>query len=161
MLAGRNIRLIGSEGNQLGIVPFQKGIDLAKQAGLNLVLVAGNAEPPVCKIIDFGKLIYEQKKKDKDQKRHQHAQKHKEVKFTSNIDPHDYQIKVSHTVEFLKKNYKVKATMIFRGREMAHKELGFDIMERLVKDVAGHGVPEAPPKLMGRNIIVSFSPSVK
>lgn len=134
---------------------------MAKQGGLNLVMVAENSDPPVCKIVDFGKLIYEQKKKDKDQRRHQHAQKHKEIKFTPSIDPHDYQIKITHAIEFLEKNYKLKATMMFRGREMAHKELGFGVMERLVKDLAAHGVPEAPPKLIGRSIIINFSPEAK
>jgi translation initiation factor IF-3 len=114
--------------------------------------------PPVCRIINYGKLIYEHKKKEKDQRKQQHANKVKEVKFGANIDPHDYQIKINHAIEFLSKSYKVKASMMFKGREMAHKELGYSIMQKVVKDLETHGIAESAPKLIGRSIFINFNP---
>lgn len=157
-MSGRDVRLIGNDGSQLGVVPFKRACQIAQQNGLDLVAVAEQANPPVCKIMDFGKYIYEQKKKEKEQKKHQHAQKQKEIKFSASIDPHDYGIKIDHAIEFLKDGHKVKATMMFRGRELSHKEIGFDVMNKVVKDLAEYGTPEAPPKLIGKNIITNFNP---
>ncbi|MFZ2657392.1 MAG: translation initiation factor IF-3 [Victivallales bacterium] len=153
------MRLIGADGSQLGVMTFTRALELAKQGGLDLALVADNATPPVCRIVNFGKLIYEQKKKEKEQRKLQHAHKAKEIKFSCNIDPHDYSIKINHAIEFLQKSYNLKASMMFKGREMAHKELGFGIMQKVVKDLEGHGIAEAPPKLMGRSIIINFNPA--
>lgn len=152
------MRLVGSDGEQVGIVKFEEAQKLAEEAGLDVVLVAENANPAVCRIMDFGKLVYEQKKKVKDQKKHQHAQKNKEIKFRVNIDPHDYQIKVNHAIEFFEKGYKVKVTLMFRGREMAHKEIGFEVIQKVIGDLEEYATPDSQPKLMGRNISVSFSP---
>jgi translation initiation factor IF-3 len=157
-LAGREVRLIGSNGGQLGVVTFEKAIELSRQEGLDLVVVADNVTPPVCRIINYGKLIYEHKRKEKDQRKQQHANKVKEVKFGANIDPHDYQIKINHAIEFLTKSYKVKTSMMFKGREMAHKELGYAIMQKVVKDLEGHGIAETAPKLIGRSIFINFNP---
>ncbi len=157
-MAGRSVRLIGKDGAQLGVVPLKQACLLAFQSGLDLVSVAEQTEPPVCKIMDFGKFLYEQKKKEKEQKKHQHAQKLKEIKFSASIDPHDYSIKIGHATEFLKESHKVKASMMFRGREMSHKEIGFEVMNNVVKDLDAYGVPESPPKLIGKSIIINFNP---
>jgi translation initiation factor IF-3 len=108
--------------------------------------------------MDYGKLTYEQKKNMKDQKKHVITQKLKEVKFHINIDNHDYEYKLKHGVEFLEKGAKLKVTLVFRGREMAHKEIGFELIERILKDLSIHGTAEEKPKLLGRNISVTFSP---
>ena len=157
LIGGRDVRLIGKDGSQLGVVPFKQACLLAKGDGLDLIAVAEQTDPPVCKIIDYGKYLYEQRKKEKDQKKHQHAQKHKEVRFSASIDPHDYSIKVDHAIEFLKKDYKVKVSMMFRGREMAHKEIGFEVMGKVLKALEPFGEAESPPKLIGRSIIMSFN----
>lgn len=150
--------MVGSNGEQVGIVKFEEAVRLAKTEELDVVLVADKTEPPVCRIMDFGKLVYEQKKKVKDQKKHHHAQKVKEIKFRVNIDPHDYQIKVNHAIEFFEKGYKVKITLMFRGREMAHKDIGFEIINKIIEELKEYGIADSQPKLMGRNISVSFSP---
>ncbi len=108
--------------------------------------------------MNFGKFIYEQRKKEKDQKKHQHSQKLKEIKFTPTIDQHDYMIKINHAVEFLKKEHKLKTSMMFRGREMSHKEIGFEIMNRVIKDLAEFGDPDSHPRMIGRSIILNFTP---
>lgn len=152
------MRLIGADGEQVGIVKSEEAIRMAAEAKLDLVMVAEKSEPPVCRIMDFGKLVYEQKKKKRDQKKHQHAQKVKEIKFRINIDQHDYEMKINHAIEFFEKGYKVKVTLMFRGREMAHKEIGFDIIKKVIEDLKEHGTAEMTPKMLGRNISVSFSP---
>jgi len=139
-------------------VPFAKAIEISKLEGLDLALVAENVNPPVCKIMNFGKYIYEQKKKEKEQKKRHHIQKVKELKFTANIDLHDYQTKLRHAIEFLKDGSKLRATMMFRGREMAHQELGMNIIGNLIRDLGEFGEPESEPKLFGRNLVVTFNP---
>jgi translation initiation factor IF-3 len=158
-LSGREVRLIGNAGMQYGVVPLPKALEISKNEGFDLVLVSDTSNPPVCRLMNFGKFIYEQKKKEKDQRKSHHVQKNKEVKFSVNIDSHDYQTKVRHAVEFLEKGHKVKGVMMFRGRELSHKELGFAIIEKLVKDLAEVGVPETSPKLLGNTIIVAFNPA--
>ncbi len=157
-LRGRDVRLIGGKGEQHGVVPFAKAIEISKGEGLDLVLVADTANPPVCRVMNYGKFIYEQKKKEKDQRKAHHVQKVKEIKFSANINQHDYDTKLKHAVEFLEEGCKLKATMMFRGREMAHQELGFRIMRQLMKDLENVGVPEAEPRLLGRNIVLNFNP---
>ena len=134
---------------------------MADEAGLDLVIVAEKAEPPVCRVMDFGKLQYEQKKSLRIQKKHTHVQKVKEVKFRINIDPHDYGFKIKHALDFLGEGDKVKATLMFRGREMAHKEIGFEVINKVIEDIKEHGEVESTPKLLGRNIIVTFNPITK
>ncbi|OGV55648.1 MAG: translation initiation factor IF-3 [Lentisphaerae bacterium GWF2_52_8] len=152
------VRVVGADGEQHGVVTFDDARRLAKEAKLDLVLVAETSTPPVCRIMDFGKLRYEQKKKVKDQKKHQLAQKLKEVKFRVSIDEHDFGYKIEHSIEFLSKGCKLKITLMFRGREMAHQEIGFDLMKRIITTLAEHGTPESEPKLFGRNIVVNFNP---
>ena len=150
------VRVISPEGKQLGILDTAKAVNLALENGLDLVEFAPNAVPPVCKIVDFGKWVYEE------QKKHSHAKttasKIKEIEFTARIAPHDFETKLRHAEGFLNHGNKVKLRLKFRGREMAHVELGFDIMKRAVADLAGMGHPDADPKLIGRNIHVMLTP---
>lgn len=150
------VRVISPEGRQLGIMDTPKAINLALENGLDLVEFAPNANPPVCKIIDFGKYVYEE------QKKHSHAKatgsKIKEIEFTARIEQHDFETKLRHAEEFLDHGNKVKMRLKFRGREMAHTELGFGVMKRAVADLAGMGTPDSEPKLIGRNIHVMLTP---
>lgn len=155
------LRLVDADGNQVGVVKYDEARRRAIEAGLDLVIVAEKAEPPVCRIMDFGKLQYEQKKSLRTQKKHNQTQKVKEVKFRINIDPHDYSIKINHAIEFLEKGNKVKATLTFRGREMAHKDIGFELVNKVIAEIKAFGEPESTPKLLGRNITVNFNPVVK
>jgi len=153
--------VIDEKGGKHGPMKVEEGLVLAKQAGLDLVMVAETSNPAVCRMMDFGKLQYERKKKIRDQKKHHHAHKLKEVKFRIRIEKHDYDYKIKRAVEFLEKGYKLKASLMFRGREMAHKEFGFELMKDVIRDLEEYGKPEAPPKLNGRNITVTFSPVKK
>ena len=153
-----DLLVIGPEGEQLGVLKLGPACQKAKDAGLDLVMVAEGSNPPVCRIMDFGKLCYEQKKKLKDQKKHNQAQKVKEIKFRLNIDTHDYEFKIAHGVEFLQEGSKLKVTIMFKGREMAHTERGVALMERFADSVSELGVIEKPAKLDGRNMIMILTP---
>lgn len=131
---------------------------MAEEAGLDLVVVAESASPPVCRILDFGKLLYEQKQKKKKQKKQQIIQKTKEVRFHVNIDDHDYNYKIEHAVKFLEKGYKVKLSLFFRGREAAYKAQGFEIVKKAVEDVREYGKADKEPDLAGRVISVMVNP---
>ncbi len=133
-------------------------LTLARNQGVDLVEIAPNATPPVCRIVDFGKYRYEQAKKEKEVKKHQHANKVKEVQLSPTIDPHDFGVKLSHGIDFLCEEMKVKVTLRFRGREMAHKEFGFQQVENFIKALAPYGHPDAPAKLIGKGINVMISP---
>ena len=135
---------------------LQEALRTAQSLGLDLVEVAPNANPPVCKIVDFGKYRYDLAKQEKDRK--SIGSKLKEIKFRVNIDPHDYLIKVRHAEEFLDKGNKVKLQLQFRGREMTHKELGYGLMERLKGDLTTMGQVEMEPRLMGKSISMTMSP---
>jgi translation initiation factor IF-3 len=150
------VRLISPEGRQLGIIDTQRAISLALEAGLDLVEVAPNATPPVCRIMDFGKYVYEESKKTSHVK--STASKIKEIEFTARIEAHDFETKLRHAEEFLDHGNKVKLRLKFRGREMAHTEIGFAVMKRAVVDLVGMGHPDADPKLIGRNIHVMLTP---
>jgi translation initiation factor IF-3 len=146
----------GVTNEQLGIMKLQDALRKAQSLGLDLVEVAPTANPPVCKIVDFGKYRYDLSKQDKDRKAT--TSKLKEVKFRVNIDPHDYMIKVRHAEQFLDKGNKVKFQLQFRGREMSHKELGDQLMRRLRDDLLTMGQVEMEPKLMGKSINMVMSP---
>src|SRR3954462_9490261 len=150
------VRVISPEGKQLGVLDTAKAVNLALENGLDLVEVAPNATPPVCRIMDFGKYVYEE------QKKHSHAKstasKIKEIEFSARIAENDFFTKMRHAEEFLSHGNKVKLRLKFRGREMAHTEIGFDVMKRAVVDLAGMGHPDADPKLIGRNIHVMLTP---
>ncbi|MBM3865215.1 MAG: translation initiation factor IF-3 [Verrucomicrobia bacterium] len=150
------VRLISPEGKQLGIIDTTKAINLALENGLDLVEVAPNATPPVCRIMDFGKYVYEEQKKGSHSK--STASKIKEIEFTARIEQHDYETKLRHAEEFLDHGNKVKMRLKFRGREMAHTEIGFEVMKRAVADLGGMAHADADPKLIGRNIHVMLTP---
>jgi translation initiation factor IF-3 len=136
---------------------IQDALRKAQELGLDLVEVAANAVPPVCRIVDFGKFKYELSKHDKE-KKHNAASKMKEIKFRVNIGAHDYETKLRHAEEFLDKGNKVRMLLQFRGREMAHQELGMGLMGKIRKDLENMGHPEAEPKLIGRNILMTVVP---
>jgi translation initiation factor IF-3 len=153
------VRVIDSDGKQLGVIPISQALAAAQQQGMDLVEVAPNATPPVCRIVDFGKYKYEQEKREREARKHQHATKLKEIKIRLNIDPHDYVTKVNHMRDFLGDGMKVKVTMMLRGRENAHPEYGNKMMEKIIEDVQGSGRPEVMPKLMGRSITMMITPA--
>lgn len=157
-IRAREVRVIGTDGQQLGVLGLGEAINLARSHGVDLVEIAPNATPPVCRLVDYGKFRYEQAKKDKEAKKHQHANKVKEIQLSPTIDPHDLSVKLTHAVDFLCEEMKVKVTLRFRGREMAHQEFGFQVVDKFLRDVAPYGHPDAPPKLIGRGINVMLSP---
>jgi translation initiation factor IF-3 len=157
-IRAREVRVIGVDGKQLGIISLTDALNLARQHGVDLVEIAATATPPVCRLVDFGKYRYEQAKKEKDSKKHQHASTVKEVQLSPRIDPHDLGIKVMHAVDFLCEDMKVKAALKFRGREMAHTEVGFQVINKFLAEIALYGQPDFPPKLIGRGINVMVSP---
>jgi translation initiation factor IF-3 len=144
--------VVSDEGKQLGVMPTSQALGLAQQAGMDLIEVAPNAAPPVCRITDFGKFKYEQTKREREARKHQHAGKVKEIKLRVNIDDHDYQTKLKHMTEFLQEGMKVKVSLFFRGRENAHTEFGDQLMQRVIRDLQGIANAEVPPRLMGRSI---------
>jgi translation initiation factor IF-3 len=152
------IRLVDDEGNQLGVVDTRKGLDLAREKGLDLVEVAPNMDPPVCRVMDYSKYKYEQEKKKKLAKKKQHVTHLKEVRFKVGIEAHDYQVKLKHIKEFLEKKDKVRVSLRFRGREMAHKELGIELFNKLANDVSALGEMESAPKIMGRTVTMTLVP---
>jgi len=155
------IRLIGAEGENVGVVSPAKGMALAEEAGLDLVEISPNATPPVCKIMDFGKFKYEQQKRESEARKKQKTIEVKEVKFRPNTDTHDYDVKMKNVVKFLEKGDKVKVTLRFRGREMAHQNLGRELLERVAADVEGLGKVENMPKMEGRQMVMMIGPSAK
>ncbi len=146
------------EGKQLGVLTLADALKAAEQVGLDLVEVAPQAVPPVCRIMDFGKYRYEQTKQEREAKKHQHAAKTKEIKYRPTIEEHDYQTKLKQMLGFLEKGCKIKVTLTYRGREMAHLDLGQKVLEKIVKDIEGHGAVESAPKLLGRFYIMVIAP---
>jgi translation initiation factor IF-3 len=157
-IRAREVRVLGTDNKQLGILPLNDALILARQNGVDLVEISSAATPPVCRLVDFGKFRYEQAKKEKDSKKHQHASTVKEVQLSPRIDPHDLGIKVMHAVDFLCEDMKVKVALKFRGREMAHTEFGFQVVNKFLADIAPYGHPDFKPKLVGRGIHVMISP---
>ena len=149
--------IVASTGEQLGVMKIQDALRVAQQHGLDLVEVAANANPPVCRIVDFGKFKYELAKNEKEKKSNA-ASKMKEIKFRVNIDKHDYDTKLRHAEEFLDKGNKVRVLLQFRGREMAHKEIGMALVKRIENDLVEMGHPESIPKMMGKNVIMTLVP---
>ena len=157
-IRAREVRVVDDQGNQIGILQLGEAIQMARSQGLDLVEIAANARPPVCRLVEYGKWRYENRKKDKENKRNQHANKVKEIQLRPNIDPHDFQTKLNHAVGFLCDDMKLKISLRYRGREMAHKELGFQLVERFLKELNAFGHPDAAPKLAGRSLNVMVSP---
>jgi translation initiation factor IF-3 len=152
------VRVITDEGEQFGVMDTRDAIREARNRGLDLVEVSPNAEPPVCKIIDFGKFQYEAKKKANEAKKKQVVVTVKEVKFRPGTDVHDYSYRMKHAREWLEEGDKVKATIWFRGREMTHRELGARILEQLEKDLADIGDVEMRPRMEGNQMFTIFAP---
>jgi translation initiation factor IF-3 len=152
------IRLIGAEGENVGVVTPQRAMQMAEEAGLDLVEISPNADPPVCKIMDFGKYKYEQQKKESEARKKQKTIDVKEIKFRPNTDTHDYDVKMRSVLKFLQEGDKVKVTLRFRGREMAHADLGRQLLERVATDVEDHGKVEAIPRLEGRQMVMMINP---
>ena len=155
------VRVIDKDGNQLGILTLMDAISRAEQVGLDLVEISPSADPPVCKIIDFGKFRYQQTKKEIESKKSQHQVRVKEVKVKPNTDDHDLQTKLRHAREFIAKGNKVKITCVFRGREMAHTEFGEKVVRKLCEDLADIATPESNAKLFGKSLIVVLSPGAR
>jgi translation initiation factor IF-3 len=152
------VRLVGPEGEQVGIVPIGKALELAAEADLDLVEVAPTARPPVAKIMDYGKFKYETAQKAREARRNQTLTVIKEMKLRPKIDSHDYDTKKGHVERFLKQGDKVKVTIMFRGREQSRPELGFRLLQRLAEDISGLGYVESAPKQDGRNMIMVVAP---
>ena len=160
-IRARQVRLIGKDGKQVGVVAITDAQAQAKQHGLDLVEISPNATPPVCKIVDYGKLRYQMTKKERESKKAQHQAKLKEVKIKPNIDEHDLQVKMKRAREFLEKGNKVRITCMFRGREMARPELGQKVALRIVEELSEISQTESPPKQMGRNFSLVLAPAGK
>lgn len=155
------MRVIDRDGNQLGVLSVSEALYKAELQGLDLVEISPNAEPPVCKIIDYGKYRYQQTKKEKESKKTQHQVKVKEIKIKPNTDEHDLLTKLKHAREFLTKGNKVRITCVFRGREMQHPEIGMQSVQRMIEDLAELSTPETEPKLLGKNLSVVLAPGAK
>ncbi len=154
----REVRVIDDEGNQLGIMTPFDAIKKAKEKNLDLVEVSPSAVPPVCRIMDFGKYIYQTEKREREAKKNQKVIVVKEVKFRINVDDHDYDTKKNHVLRFLEEGDKVKATIFFRGREMTRQMLGVKILERLIVDVGDHGIVEFRPRQEGNTLHLILAP---
>ncbi len=153
-----SVRVVDNDGNQLGILPTFEALQKARQAGLDLVEVAPTAQPPVCRIVDYGKYKFELAKKEKEARKNQGQQKIKEVKFHTSVDDHDYAFKVRHIREFLAEGHRVKVSLMFRGREQAHTDLGHQLMRRVMKEVEDVARMDRSPEQMGRFINMMVSP---
>lgn len=155
------LRVITEDGEQLGILTLREALARAEEMGLDLVEIAPTAKPPVAKIIDYGKLRYHQAKKEKESKKAQVQIKVKEIKLKPNIDTHDFQTKLKHAREFLLKGNKVRVSIMFRGREMLHLDLGDKVVQQFCTELSDIAILEAPPKLMGRTMTTVLAPSGK
>ena len=155
----KEVRLIDVDGNMIGIISPEQANIMARDAGLDLVEISPNATPPVCKIMDFGKFKYDQQKKEAEARKKQKTIELKEIKFRPNTDKHDYEVKMRSVTKFLENGDKVKITLRFRGREMAHQELGSELMERVAVDTAHLGKPDVIPKVEGRQMVMIIYPN--
>ena len=157
-IRAREIRVIDADGNQLGVMAPFDAVKRAREQNLDLVEISPNAVPPVCRIMDYGKYLYEQEKKERAAKKNQKQIVLKEVKFSVNVDEHDYVTKRNHVLRFLAEGDKVKASLRFRGREMAHQNLGRNVLERLIKEVGEKGIVEFRPRMEGNTMHVILAP---
>lgn len=153
--------MIGAEGEQIGVLPIFEAIKAAKEKGLDLVEISPTAVPPVCRIQDYGKFLYEQGKKDKASKKTQKNIQLKEVKFSINVDEHDFQTKKNHALRFLAEGDKVKASLRFKGREMSHRNLGRDVLDRLIRELGDKALVEFAPRMEGNTMHAILVPAKK
>ncbi|MFC0214513.1 translation initiation factor IF-3 [Paenibacillus chartarius] len=157
-IRAKEVRLIGADGEQLGIIGFREALQMAQDANLDLVNVAPTAKPPVCRIMDYGKFRYEQQKKEKEARKNQKVVELKEIRFSATIDEHDFQTKLRNCIKFLQDGDKVKLSVRFRGREIAHADIGRRVLERVATESAEHCIVERVPKLEGRSMIMILAP---
>lgn len=160
-IRAKEVRVVDESGKQIGVMPIEEARARAEEAGLDLVEIAPNADPPVCKIIDYGKFKYQLSKKAQEARKNQKTTQLKEIKFRPKIDEHDYQFKKNHIIRFLTAGHMVKVTVMFRGREMVHTEMGRRILDRLIVDLEELARVEREPKLEGRNMSMIFAPKKK
>ncbi len=152
------VRCLSATGEQLGIISTSDAMRMAEANGMDLVEISPTANPPVCRIMNFGKYRYEESRKEKMARKHQASTVVKEIKFHVNVDEHDYQTKLNHILNFLNNNHRIKTSLLFRGRENEHRDLGYALMNRLIKDCAGVGSAEAPPRMFGNNLMIMLRP---
>ncbi len=157
-IRAREIRVIDDQGAMIGVIQPYEALKMAREKNLDLVEIAPTAQPPVCRIMDFGKYLYQQEKREREAKKHQKVITVKEVKFRINVDEHDYETKKNHVLRFLEEGDKVKATIFFRGREMTRQSLGREILERLINDVGDKGVVEFRPRQEGNTLHLILAP---
>ncbi len=157
-IKAREVRLIGPDGKQLGIMSLKDALRYAQDAQLDLVKIASAAKPPVCKVMDFGKFKYEQSKREKEARKNQKVINVKEIRMNPTIDEHDFQVRLRNTLRFLKDGDKVKVSIRFRGRQMAHTKLGEEVLNKMAENIKELGVVEKKPKMEGRNMIMVLSP---
>lgn len=157
-IRAREVRLVDASGEQLGVVSGYDALRIAQEKGLDLVEVAPMAKPPVCRIMDYGKFKYEESKRERESRKKQKVISIKEVKMRPNIEDHDFEVRYRQTERFLKEGDKIKCTIMFRGREVVHSELGKQVLDRLLERVKDLAVVERPAKLEGRNMIMILSP---
>ncbi|MGB0670903.1 MAG: translation initiation factor IF-3 [Rhodospirillales bacterium] len=158
MIDAASVRVIDADGSMVGVLSVEEGIEMAQEAGLDLVEVSPNAEPPVCKILDYGKYKYEEQKKKNEQRKKQKVIEVKEIKMRPNIDTHDYEVKMRSVQRFLEEGDKVKLTIRFRGRELAHQELGMQVLERVRTEIDEIAKVEQMPKMEGRLMVMVVAP---
>jgi len=157
-IRAREVRVIGDEGEQIGVMPPFEALKMARERNLDLVEISPTAQPPVCRIMDYGKFLYQNEKREREAKKKQKTITVKEVKFRINVDDHDYETKKNHVLRFLDEGDKVKATIFFRGREMTRQSLGRQILERLIKDVDQKGLVEFRPRQEGNTLHLILAP---
>jgi translation initiation factor IF-3 len=157
-IRAREVRVIGADGEQIGILPPYEALKLAREKNLDLVEISPTAQPPVCRIMDYGKFLYQNEKREREAKKKQKVITVKEVKFRINVDDHDYETKKNHVLRFLEEGDKVKATIFFRGREMTRQSFGRQILERLIKDVENKGLVEFRPRQEGNTLHLILAP---
>jgi len=157
----REVRLVGDDGEQLGIMPVRDALRIAQDKGLDLVEVAPNGKPPVCRIMDYGKYRFEQSKRDREARKKQKVINIKEVKFRLAIEEHDFQVKARNAIRFLEAGDKVKVTIMFRGREISHSELGRELCLKLAEQLSDIATVEKPPKVEGRNMTMILVPKTE
>ncbi|GGO34829.1 translation initiation factor IF-3 [Deinococcus humi] len=154
----RQIRLIGGEGEQVGIIDTREAMNMAREAGLDLVMVSPQAVPPVCRLLDYGRFRFEQQQNERENRKRARGQEVKAIKFRVKIDAHDFKTKTGHVRRFLEDGHKVKVTIMFRGRERTHPELGERILVRVAETLADIGVPESNPSMMGMDMNMIMTP---
>ncbi|EKN67460.1 translation initiation factor IF-3 [Schinkia azotoformans] len=160
-IRAREVRLVGANGDQIGIKSRNEALEMAQTANLDLVMVAPNAKPPVCRIMDYGKFRYEQQKKDKEARKNQKVINIKEVRLSPTIEEHDFNTKLRNAIKFLEKGDKVKASIRFKGRAITHKEIGQRVLDRLAEQCAEIAVVEQKPKMEGRSMFIVLAPKTE